>query len=65
MWLNKKAEDSLVLEDEPCSEIGEVCNQVSRYPEVKAEAIEKVNKVLEEDTLLSATIYHRRLNLIG
>ena len=65
MWLNKKAEDSLVLEDEPCSEIGEVCNQVSRYPEVKAEAIEKVHKVLEEDTLLSATIYHRRLNLIG
>ena len=65
MWLNKKAEDSLVLEDEVCSDIGEICNQVSRYPEVKKEAEEKVSEVLKEDTLLSSTIYHKRLNLIG
>ena len=65
MWLNKKAEDSLVLEDEPCSDIGEICNQVSRYSEVKKEAEEKVAEALKEDTLLSATIYHKRLNLIG
>ena len=65
MWLNQKAEDSLVLENEVCSDIGEVCNQVTRYPEAKKEAEEKVAEVLKEDTLLYSTIYHRRLNLIG
>jgi hypothetical protein len=65
MWLNQKAEDSLVLENEVCSDIGEVCNQVSRYPEVRAEAQEKVASVLKDDTSLYQTIYHRRLNMIG
>ena len=65
LWLNKKGKDGLALENETCGENGEICKQISSYPEVKKEAQESASKVLEEDTLLSATIYHKRLDLIG